>query len=391
MKRFTKIASLFLILVMMFSLMAATAVAADPIKIMIDGKEVKSDVVPVVENSRTLVPLRVISETLGADVEWIQSSRQAVIKMTAYTVVFTIDSANYTVNGATRTLDVPAKTVNGRTMIPLRAFAESIGAEVDYSNNTAIINYFSNITGSIKVSGSTTIQPIMEAAARNLEELNKGKLSVTVAGGGSGAGLNDTKSGANNIGMSSSSVSADDKAILEVYEIAKDAIAVIINPSNPVSNLNKEQIKKIFTGEIKNWNEVGGSNAPILIHTRETGSGTLTSLEDLLLDKEKVVDRATPYASAELLKNAVAKDPNGIGFDSIGFVDSTVKAVSVNNIRPSADTVNNGTYPASRSLYVFTKGAPGKAEAIVIDYLRSLECQSNIVAKEGYVALEKPQ
>ena len=101
------------------------------------------------------------------------------------------------------------------------------------------------------------------------------------------------------------------------------------------------------------------------------------------------MDRATPYASAELLKNAVAKDVNGIGFDSIGFVDSTVKAVSVNNIRASAGTVTNGTYPASRSLYVFTKGAPGKTEAMIIDYLRSLECQSSIVTKEGYVALDR--
>ena len=389
MKHISKIMILFLALVMVFSLTAGTVSAADPIKIVIDGKEVKSDVAPVVENGRTLVPLRVVSETLGADVEWAQATRKATIKTAAYTVVFTIDSASYTVNGATKTLEVPAKNIGGRTMIPLRAFAEAIGAQVDYSNNTATINYFTNIAGSIKVSGSTTVQPIMEAAARNLESMNRGKLTITVAGGGSGAGMNDTKSGANNIGMSSSSISSDDAAVVDAFVIAKDAIAVIVHPSNPVTNLTKEQVKKIFTGEIKNWNEVGGNNAPILIHTRETGSGTLTTLEDLLLDKEKVVDRATPYASAELLKNAVAKDANGIGFDSIGFVDSTVKALSVNNVRPSAATVNSGTYPASRSLYVFTKGKPGAAEAMIIDYLRSVECQQSIVTKEGYVAIEK--
>lgn len=389
MKRITKIASVFLALILVFGLAAGASFAADPIKIVIDDKEVKSDVAPVVENGRTLVPLRVVSETLGADVVWTQATKEATIKTASYTVVFQQDSSAYTVNGARKTLDVPCKNVGGRTLIPLRAFAESIGADVSYANNTASINYFSNMSGSVKVSGSTTVQPIMEAAARKLENMNKGKLSITVAGGGSGAGMNDTKSGANNIGMSSSSISAEDSAIVDAFEIARDAIAVIVHPSNPVNNLSKEQVKGIFTGEIKNWNEVGGNSAPILIHTRETGSGTLATLEDLLLDKEKVADRATPYASATLLKNAVATDANGIGFDSIGFVDSTVKALSVNNVKPSEATVNSGAYPASRSLYVFTKGKPGKLEAVIIDYLRSFECQNDIVAKEGYVALEK--
>ena len=377
-----------LVVVMLLSLSAGAVLAASPIRIMIDGAEVRAAVAPVVEDGRTLVPLRVISEALGAEVSWNPSAQQATIQTAANTVVFTIGSANYTVNGAGKTLDVPAKINNGSTMIPLRALAESIHAAVDYANNTVTINYFTNISGSIKVSGSTTVQPIMESAARRLEDLNRSRLSITVAGGGSGAGLNDTKSGANNIGMSSSSISAADREIVKPFAIAKDAIAIIVHPSNPVNNLTQEQVKAIFTGEIKNWNEVGGNNTPILIHTRETGSGTLTTLEDLLLSKEKVVDRATPYASAELLKNAVARDQNGIGFDSIGFVDNTVKAISLNGIVPSAATVNNGTYVASRSLYVFTRGNPGAAESMIIDYLRSAECQKDIVEKEGYVALE---
>ena len=383
-----KTISTLLAVIMLLGLSAGTANAADPISIVIDGNTVSAAVAPVVEDGRTLVPLRVISEALGAAVSWNASAQQATIETSAYTVVFTIGSANYTVNGAQKTLDVSAKIIDGSTMIPLRAFAESIDALVDFANNAVIIRYFSNIAGSIKVSGSTTVQPIMEAAARKLEEMNSGRLSITVAGGGSGAGMNDTKSGANNIGMSSSSISAADREIVEAFTIAKDAIAIIVHPSNPVNNLTQEQVKAIFTGEIKNWNEVGGNNAPIIIHTRETGSGTLTTLEDLLLSKEKVVDRATPYTSAELLKNAVARDQNGIGFDSIGFVDSTVKALSLNDVAPGATTVNDGTYAASRSLYVFTRGVPGTMEAVIIDYLRSADCQNNIVAKEGYVPLD---
>ncbi len=387
---FKKVLSTVLCAFMILGVFGTTALAADSIKLVIDGKEVKSDVAPVVENGTTLVPVRVVSENLGADVAWDEAKGQATIKTAAYTVVFTVNSKDYTVNGTKKTMSVAAKSINGRTMIPIRAFSEAINADVNYDNktNTASVDYFTKMTGTIKISGSTTVQPIAQAAADKLLSMNKG-LSITVAGGGSGAGINDTKSGANNIGMSSSSIKPEDATVVNPFVVANDAIAIIVHPDNPVKNLTKEQAAKIFLGEIKNWNEVGGNNAPITIHTRETGSGTLATLEELLLSKQKVVERATPYTSAALLKNAVAKDKNGIGFDSIGFVDNTVKALSLNNVAASSKTVNNGTYPLSRSLYVFTKGNATGVNAMFIDYLKSLDCQQNIVVKEGYVAIEK--
>jgi phosphate transport system substrate-binding protein len=362
--------------------------AAADITLEIDGKIVPADVAPVVKNGAVLVPLKVISETLGAAVSWNPTERQAAVVTAGYTVVLTIGSNTYTVNGSTKTLDVPADIVNGRTLVPARALAEAIGAEVNYdaSANKASVKYFSNMSGSVKVSGSTTVLPIMQTAVDNLLAINNG-LSIAVAGGGSGAGIKDTQSGANNVGMSSRDLTTDEMAELNPVVVASDGIAVIVHPSNPVQNLTKEQAAKIFLGEIKNWQDVGGKNAPILVQTRETGSGTLATLEELLLDKATVVTTATPFTSSPLIKQAVAQSENAIGFDSIGFVDNTVKALSLDNISAGGDTVKNNTYPLSRSLYVFTKNRATGVNAKLIDYLRTLDVQNNIVEKEGYISI----
>ena len=366
-----------------------SALAAD-ITLIIDGVRQNPTVPPRVVNGTTLVPLRLISETLGAQVEWNGTARTATITTAAYTVVFTVNSSTYTVNGASKQLVQAAQLVAGSTMVPIRAFAESIGAEVNYNDGTktATINYFTSVTGTVKVSGSTTVQPIAQAAADKLKGKNSG-LSIAVSGGGSGTGINEVTAGTVNIGMSSRDLKDDEAKALTAYRVAYDAIAIIVHPNNPVTNLTVEQAKKIFSGEITNWNQVGGSNAPILVQTRETGSGTLSVLQELLLGSGgEVVDRAAAHTSAALMKNAVAKDVNAVGFDSIGFVDNTVKALRLNNIAASAQTVNNNTYPLSRSLWVCTRGRvqPG-ASAIFIDYLRSLEVQKEIVQKEGYIQI----
>ncbi|MDR1589224.1 MAG: phosphate ABC transporter substrate-binding protein PstS family protein [Oscillospiraceae bacterium] len=367
---------------------ASAALAAPAITLEIDGRVVASDQAPIVKDGRTLVPVRVITETLGATVSWNQTSRRVTVETAGFTVVFTIGSKSYTVNGASKTLDVPPEISNGRTLVPIRALAESIGADVNYdaAANKATVNYFTGLKGSVKVSGSTTVLPIMQAAADELLKSNSG-LSIAVAGGGSGAGINDTRDGANNVGMSSRELTADEKSTLNPVAVAGDGIAIIVHPSNPVKSLTKEQAAKIFLGEIKNWRDVGGNNAPIFVQTRETGSGTLSTLEEMLLEKNPVVGTATPFTSSALIKQAVAKSENAIGFDSIGFVDATVKAVALDGVTPGEQTVKDGSYPLSRSLYVLTKGRADGLSARLIDYLRTAGVQNNIVKKEGYISI----
>lgn len=370
------------------ALLVPAASAASPINLLIDGKKIIPTVDPVVESGTTLVPLRVISETLGADVTWEQSTQQATIKTAAYTVVFTLGSKNYTVNGATKSLLLAPRAVNGSTLVPIRAFSESIGATVNYNSatNTASVDYFTKMSGSLKISGSTTLQPIAQGAADKLMKMNSG-LSITVSGGGSGTGIKDATAGTVNIGMSSRELTADEMKALGVYPVANDGIAIIVNPNNPVKNLTKDQASKIFLGEIKNWKDVGGNDAPIVVMTRETGSGTRATLEEMILSKKSVVERATPFASSTLIKQAVAKDKNAIGFDSIGFVDSTVKAVSLDGKSATSATVISGSYGMGRQLFCLTKGDASGLSAIFIDYLKSQDCQDNIVIKEGYVKL----
>ncbi|MDR2615279.1 MAG: phosphate ABC transporter substrate-binding protein PstS family protein [Oscillospiraceae bacterium] len=368
--------------------LAPASLAAPAITLEIDGRTVSSDAAPVVKGGRTLVPVRVITETLGAAVSWNQSSKRVTVETAGFTVVFTIGSKTYTVNGASKTLEVAPEISNSRTLVPIRALAESIGAEVNYdaASNKATVNYFTGLKGSVKVSGSTTLLPIMQAAADELVKVNSG-LSIAVAGGGSGAGINDTRDGANNVGMSSRELTADEKATLTPISVAGDGIAIIVHPSNPVKSLTKEQAAGIFSGEIKNWRDVGGNNAPIFVQTRETGSGTLATLEEMLLEKNPVVGTATPFTSSALIKQAVAKSENAVGFDSIGFVDSTVKAVALDGVSPGEQTVKNGSYPLSRSLYVLTKGRAEGLSARLIDYLRTAGVQNSIVKKEGYISI----
>lgn len=369
--------------------LAPAALAADPITLKIDGVVVKPTVDPVVENGTTLVPVRFITETLGAEVGWDAGARKVTVKTAAYDIVFTIDSTSYTVNGASKTLLTAPKIMgSGSTMVPLRAISEAIGGKVNYdaATRTATVDYFTTMSGTVKISGSTTVQPIAQAAADKLLKMNSG-LSITVAGGGSGAGINDAKAGASNIGLSSRDLTADELKELSAFVVAQDGIAIIVHPSNAVSNLTQEQAKKIFLGEIKNWKDVGGAEAPIFVQTRETGSGTRSTLEEMLLSKESVVSTATPATSSALIKQAVAASANAIGYDSIGFVDNTVKAVSLDGTAANATSVKSGSYLMGRDLFAATKGRPSGASAMFIDYLRSKDCQDNIVVKEGYISI----
>lgn len=364
------------------------ASASSAIKLVIDNKTISSSVAPYVENGTTLVPLRVISENLGADVLWNSPKKQATIQTAAYKVVFTIDSPKYTVNGVSKALTSPARLSGGSTMVPIRAFAEAIGAAVNYSSstNTASINYFSNMTGTLKIDGSTTVQPIAQDAADTLMKMNTG-LSITVSGGGSGTGIKDATAGTVNIGTSSRELTNAEMGSLYPYAVANDGIALIVNPSNPVTNLTKQQASDIFLGKITNWKDVGGDNAPIVVTTRESGSGTRSTLEELLLAKASVVSTASPYASSALIKQAVAANKYSIGYDSIGYVDSSVKVVSLAGVKATSTTVINKTYLLSRELFCCTKGTATGLSAMFIDYLRSDDAQKNIVYKEGYVML----
>lgn len=390
----SKIKVLVLVLVLVtiacvvFSVSAMVS-AAESIKVNVDGSALNMDVSPILENGRVLVPFRFIAESLGGMVSWDEASQTVRIQTADNNISLPVGKNAASVNGQQKELDVPAKVVNGRTLVPVRFVSESLGANVswDDANQTVNVSYFSAMAGTLKIGGSTTIQPVAQASADYLMKIAKG-LSITVTGGGSGVGTSGAKDGTLNIGMQSSDLKQADKdAGLIPVSIGKDAIVIIVNKDNPVESLTREQIKKMFSGEIKNWQDVGGKNAAIVLHTREAGSGTLDGFDSLVMKKEAKIDViAEPHNSNPLLKQAVAKDENALGFISLGHLDTTIKGIVADGVTPTEANAATGKYPFVRNLWLSTNGNATGLSAKFINFVRSTKGQQ-IMASEDFIPL----
>lgn len=381
-----------LILTLFFSL-SVTALAADNIKVKFDGRELLLMVPPVVLNGNTLVPVASIADEMGGTSTYDSAAKAIVIKTADKKIELKVDSKNAKVNDAAKTLDVPATIINGKTMVPLRFVGEALGAEVDYSasTKTVSITYFNNMSGTLKIGGSTTIQPLAQAATDKLMAKNK-NLSVTIAGGGSGEGIKGAHAGTFNIGNASRDIEQKDYDAypgIVSHTIGFDGIVIVVNSANQVSDLTKEQVFDIFTGKIKNWKEIGGSDAAIFVQTREASSGTLGAFKELAIDKidntATIVETATPHASNGLMKQAVTQNENAIGFLSMGYLDNTVKAPNVDGIEATQANAMSKAWPFVRSLNVVTKGTPSGLTAKFINYLRSFEGQ--LLVSEDYLPI----
>jgi phosphate transport system substrate-binding protein len=244
------------------------------------------------------------------------------------------------------------------------------------------------LSGTIAIAGSTTVQPIASAAAEAFMDLHP-DVTVTVQGGGSGTGVTQVGQGTVDIGNASREIKSSE---MEEYPdlvptaIAADGIAVVVNPGNGIDTLTIEQIKAIFTGEITNWSEVGGSDSEIVIVIREDGSGTRATFEELVHNKVSPAAGALQKPSNGAVKTTVAQTPNAIGYMGLGYLDESVKVIRVNNVIASEATILNGSYPISRNLYMITDGAPAGLAKEFIDFVLSAEGQE-IVAEEGFIKL----
>lgn len=390
-----KLLTMMLAIVMLFSV-AISANADGEVKVKVDGKEIKTDVAPVIKSGSTLVPIRAIAEALGADVQWDGGTRTVTVSTVDNEISLTLDSTTATVNGAAKTLEVAATLIDGRSMLPLRFVGESLGATVNYdgATKTVTVDYFTKMTGTLKIGGSTTIQPICQAAADKLNAQNKG-LSISVAGGGSGAGIKGAMDGTFNIGAASrelSSAEITSNPGIEDTMIGSDGIAIALNTQNKVTALTKKQVFDIFTGKITNWKDVGGEDAPIFVQTREAGSGTLGAFMELAIqptDKNgAIVSTATPHTSNSLLRQAVAGNKNAIGFVSFGYIDSSISTPTVEGVSATVVNALSKKWPYVRPLNIVTKGKPSGLTAQYINYLLSPEGQELLV-KENYISLKQ--
>ena len=239
---------------------------------------------------------------------------------------------------------------------------------------------------SVSTDGSTSMEKVIGALGESFMNENKG-VTFTYNPTGSGSGIKAVSEGRCDIGLSSRALKDEETAEgLVGTVLAYDGIAIIVNPANPVEDLTVEQIAAIYTGEITNWKEVGGSDAPIVLIGREAGSGTRDGFETITGTAEKCQYRQELTSTGDVI-TTVAANPDAIGYASLASVKNTVKAVSVAGVVPSEETVKDGSYVIQRPFVLVTKEGTALSETAqkFFDYVTSPEA-AEIIAAAGAVA-----
>jgi phosphate transport system substrate-binding protein len=250
----------------------------------------------------------------------------------------------------------------------------------------------------IKISGSTTVLPIVQKAADEFMASHP-DADIQVSGGGSGVGIQAIGAKTVDIGMSSREVTKAEMAkypAFVVTTIAQDGIAVVVNPANEIQYITLDQIKDIYLGKITKWTQITGANVPgtnnqIVIIGRDSASGTRAYFDESVLLKTTPTKTMLEKNSNGAVLQTIAQTPGSIGYVSIGFVSRDVKALPIwynfdKIVAPTIENVKSKSYPVSRDLYVITNGQPAGLAGDFITYLLSPEGQK-IVADEGYVTL----
>jgi len=240
----------------------------------------------------------------------------------------------------------------------------------------------------ISVVGSTTVQPLAELLSEAYEAIDPNVL-VTVSGGGSSVGVKSAAEQTADIGMASREIKdseIQDCPEIVIHTIARDGIAIVANPDIDVDGITMEQARKIFSGEITDWSEVGGTAGMIIVAAREEGSGTRAAFEDLVMDDALISEMAILQPSNGAIRTTVATTPGCIAFLSFGYLDSSTKSMAVDGALPTPENVSTGSYPVVRPLNMVTYGEPTGAVAEWLEFIVGEDGQA-IVAAEGYLPI----
>ncbi|MAT39933.1 MAG: phosphate-binding protein [Ectothiorhodospiraceae bacterium] len=242
---------------------------------------------------------------------------------------------------------------------------------------------------SITITGSDTMVILAQRWAEEYMRSEEG-ISIQVSGGGSGTGIAALINGTTDICSASRPVTQGElKRIREKYgttgvqvTVAKDGILVYINQKNPVSSITSEQLRKIYTGELTNWNEIGGPDHQIIVYGRENNSGTHYFFKQEILLGDEFSTSVQSLQGTSAVVNAVSHDPYGIGYGGTAYA-SGVKIVGINDILPTKDNVTSGRYPLARDLYMYLRYRPSGHLKTFVDWVLSTDGQG-IVDDIGY-------
>jgi phosphate transport system substrate-binding protein len=265
------------------------------------------------------------------------------------------------------------------------------GASTDKSNQGAPkTTQTKELSGTLVISGSTALQPLVSAAAEEFMNKNP-KVSIQVNGGGSGTGLSQVAQGAVQIG--NSDVFAEDKNIsgLTDNKVAVVGMTAAVNPKVGIKDIKKADLIKVFTGKITNWKELGGPDQKITLVNRPESSGTRAIFNKFALDGAKPAEGITQDAS-NTVKKIIAQTPGAIGYLAFSYLnDNTVTPLSIDGVAPTGENVQSGKFPVWAYEHMYTKGQPTDLEKAFLDYMMSDEVQSNLVTKQGYLPITKMQ
>lgn len=233
----------------------------------------------------------------------------------------------------------------------------------------------------LTLAGSTSVQPYAEHWVEAFRTQRSGS-PIHVQGGGSTAGVQAAMSGAAQIGMSSRALTAAEAERLTVVAVARDGLAVVIHPSNPVRDLRLDQVRAIFAGSLRSWRELGGPAAEITVITREEGSGTRAAFEALVMNGSWIAASALVQDSTGAVRQLVASDPAAVGYVSLGLVDQTVKAVALDGESASEDGIDAGRYPLVRPFLFVLPRSPDPAARDLIEWITGPEGRA-LTRREG--------
>lgn len=246
-----------------------------------------------------------------------------------------------------------------------------------------------------KIKGSDTVLPVSQLEAESYMNKKTGS-KITVTGGGSGVGFSSLIDGTCDIAMASRPIKFGEKIKLKAKKqnitevtVAYDALAVIINPSNPVSKLTREQLEGIFTGKITNWKQVGGKDLKIVVYSRETSSGTYEFFKEHVLKNKNYMKSVLSMPATGAIIQSVSQTKGAIGYVGLAYVSKKVKAVAVsydgkNYVAPNMVNAAKKTYPVIRPLFYYYNNKDKNKVSPFIQYVLSPEGQ-NLIKKSGYI------
>lgn len=274
------------------------------------------------------------------------------------------------------------------TAVMALSLLTACGSKNDNSadTNTDGSNTETTLSGTVSTDGSTSMEKVINSLGESFMAMNK-DVKFTYNPTGSGSGIQAVSEGRCDIGLSSRALKDDEKAsgLVETV-VALDGIAIVVNPENPVSDLDIDTIAKIYTGEITNWEDVGGNDAEIVLIGREAGSGTRDGFESITDTKDACQYRQELTSTGDVI-NTVSQNPDAIGYASLSAVGDSVKALTVGGVEATEATVKDGSYVVQRPFVLVTKQGTklSPAAQAFFDYALSADAAS-IIAAAGAVA-----